>query len=183
MPKKVNNCGFGINFDKLGSNVYSGTAAFGKDYTIITTIITLIICVFFIIGGIVLLLRKPQFTKQTTMTITRIVDKRTDQNGTNLMYYYGKVKDCGDNEIQLIGADWTMIGAFVGEIITVFVKPDSPCQEAHLHSDNFKHMGWLFIVLALIVGGFSVINLFFVKKYKGIAAVEGVSAGINIFRR
>jgi len=182
MPKKVNNCGFGINFDKLGSNVYSGTAEFGKDYTIIMTIITLIICVFFIIGGIVLLLRKPQFTKQTTMIITRIVNKGTDQNGKNLIYYYGKVKGC-DNEIQLIGADWTMIVINVGDTTPVFVKPDSPCQEAHLHSDNFKPMGWLFIVLALIVGGFSVINLFFVKKYKGIAAVEGVAAGINIFRR
>jgi len=181
MPKKVNNCGFGINFDKLGSNVYSGTAAFGKDYTFITTIITLIICVFFIIGGIVLLLRKPQFTKQTTMTITRIVNKDTDQNGTNLIYYYGKVKDCGDKEMQLIGAEWSTFK--VGDTPTVFIKPDGSCQEAHLHSDNFKPIGTLFIVLALIVGGFSVINLFFVKKYKGIAAVEGVAAGINIFRR
>ena len=179
MPKKVNNCGFGINFDKLGSNVYSGTAAFGKDYTIITTIITLIICVFFIIGGIVLLLRKPQFTKQTTMTIM-LATQSIDSSGKQVNTYYGTVKDC-TNEMQLIGAEWSTFK--VGDTPTVFIKPDGSCQEAHLHSDNFKPIGTLFIVLALIVGGFSVINLFFVKKYKGIAAVEGVAAGINIFRR
>jgi hypothetical protein len=180
MPKKVNNCGFGINFDKLGSNVYSGTAEFGKDYTIITTIITLIICVFFIIGGIMLLLRKPQFTKQTTMTIM-LVTPSVDSSGKVVNTYYGKVKDCGDKEMQLIGAEWSIFK--VDDTTPVFIKPDGSCQEAHLHSDNFKPMGWLFIVLALIVGGFSLINLFFVKKYKGIAAVEGVAAGINIFRR
>ena len=175
MPKKINKCGFGINFDKLGSNVYSGTAEFGKDYTIITTIITLIICVFFIIGGIMLLLRKPQFTKQATMTIT-VADKSTAN-----WRYIGTVKECDNKEMQLIGADSTLLDK--DQQITVFVKPDCSGQEAHLHSDNFKPIGSLFIVLALIVAGFSVINLFFVKKYKGIAAVEGVAAGINLFRK
>ena len=175
MPKKVNNCGFGINFDKLGSNVYSGTAEFGKDYTIITTIITLIICVFFIIGGIMLLLRKPQFTKQATMKITT-----ADKTGPNWRYI-GEVKECNNTKMQLVGADSTLLDE--GQTTPVFVKPDCSGQEAHLHSDDFKPIGGLFIVLALIVGSFSVINLFFVKKYKGIAAVEGVAAGINLFRR
>ena len=177
MPKKVNKCGFGINFDKLGSNVYSGTAEFGKDYTIITTIITLIICVFFIIGGIVLLLRKPQYTLQTTMTISTY--DNTGAAGT--FSYTGTVEDCDNKEMKLVGAESTLLDE--GQTTPVFVKPDCSGQEAHLHSDDFKPIGGLFIVLALIVGGFSIINLFFVKKYKGIAAVEGVAAGINLFRR
>jgi hypothetical protein len=44
-------------------------------------------------------------------------------------------------------------------------------------------MGIIFIAIALLVGTFSVINLFFVRKYKGVAAAEGVMDVFNLFRR
>jgi hypothetical protein len=181
MPKKINKCGFGnIDLKKIGSNVYSGTAEFGKDYTIITTIITLLICVFFIIGGIFMSIRKPQYTKQTTMIISD-TSSFVDADGKLTYLYTGKIKECGDLKIQLIGADYTLFN--VGDSVIVFIKEDGSCSEAHLHTDNFRVFGLLFIVFAIIVGGFSLINLFFVKKYKGIAAVEGVSGVMNLFRR
>ena len=180
MPKKINKCGFGLDFDKLGSYVYAGTAEFGKDYIIITTIITLIICVFFIIGGIFMIIRKPEYTKQTKMKIEKFTTL-TDQNGKTKYNYFGKVDECKDNLLNLVGDEYSILK--VGETVPVFIKPNGSCQEARLHTDNFKPIGIFFIILALIVAAFSLLNLFFVRKYKGIAAIEGISAGFNLFRR
>ena len=44
-------------------------------------------------------------------------------------------------------------------------------------------IGGFMIGFAVIIGGFSLINLYFVKKYKGVAAAEGVMGAFNLFRR
>ena len=172
------NCKFGANWDKIGSNVYSGTAEFGKDYTIITTIITLIICVFFLLGGIALMLRKPVYTLATTMKIT--TKNQNFDNGNSIYNYTGTTTEC-TNPIQLYGADNEIFK--VGDLVPVFIKADKSCSDAHYSSDNFKGLGILFIVLSLIIAAFSLINMFFVKKYKGVAAAEGAMGIFNMFRR
>ena len=174
------NCKFGANWDKIGSNVYSGTAEFGKDYTIITTIITLIICVFFLLGGIALMLRKPVYTLATTMKITT-KNQNFDINKNSIYNYTGTTPECGTKQIQLYGADNQNFN--VNDSVPVFIKADKSCSDAHYSSDNFKGIGILFIVLSLIIAAFSLINMFFVKKYKGVAAAEGAMGIFNMFRR
>ena len=55
---------FGIDWGQAGSNVYSGTAEFGKDMTTIITVLTLIVATFMIIGGTALFFKNPVYFNQ-----------------------------------------------------------------------------------------------------------------------
>ena len=124
------------------------------------------------------MLRKPVYTLATTMTITTKNQNFDNQN--SIYNYTGTTPEC-TKPIQLYGADNEIFS--VGASVPVFIKADKSCLDAHYSSDNFKGLGILFIVLSLIIAAFSLINMFFVKKYKGVAAAEGAMGIFNMFRR
>ena len=56
------------------------------------------------------------------------------------------------------------------------------CTDARVDIDNTKPVGILLVVIAVLIILFTVINLFFVRKYKGVAAVEGAAGAFNLVR-
>ena len=175
---KKKSCNFGIDWGNVGSKAYSGTADFGKDYTYITTFITLLICLILLVTGIVFMFKKSVYTQQATMTITQ--DSVLINDGSSKMSYttYGTVDGCKQEPVTVITSDpYTS-----GDKITVYQDPSNACNVAD-KPVPYKMIGGFMIGFAVIIGGFSLINLYFVKKYKGVAAVEGVAGVFNLFRR
>ena len=165
---------FGADWDKIGSNIYSGTASFGKDYTYIMTIITLIVCLIMLVTGIIFLFKKSVYTKQATFTITSD-DGAPGMNGTTT--YKGTVTGCSGSTTLT-----TLVLHTKGDNVNVYQNPANPCDIVE-KPVPYKVISGILISLSVIIGTFSLINMFFVKKYKGVAAVEGAAGVFNLFRR
>ena len=170
-----------MDWNKAGGNLYSGTAEFGKDMTIITTVLTIIISTFMIIGGIALFFKKPVYTVKTTMTMNASTPSGSDTNGNATYSNSGTVTECGGKVLTLNGAESLNYNG--NESVDVYIKADKVCDDADLHMDDFKPIGIILIIIALVLIAFSLIKLFFVKKYKGVAAAAGVMDAFSFFKR
>ena len=165
-----------FEFGSFLDTAYSGTADFGKVYTTIGTVITLIICIIFLIIGLVMVFKKNVYTKKTTMTVESVTPTGDASMGMLQYTVTGTINECS---LPVTITTSTMYSK--GDTLTVYYNPDKKCDISTV--TNYKGMGIIFIVIALLVGTFSVINLFFVRKYKGVAAAEGVMDVFNLFRR
>jgi len=170
---------FGTDWDKLGSNVYSGTAKFGKDLTYITTVIACIFSFFLFLFGIFLTFRKPEFTLVATMTMNKSSgpDESMNLQNNGIITSTGQ---CNGKLLNLANSGMTLYSG--GESQQVFLKPGS-CDDAQLHEDNTRWLGIIFMIVSLLIIAFSLVKLFFVKKYKGVAAASGVLDVFSMFRR
>ena len=161
------------------NNLYSGTASFGKDYAVVITIISAVICILLLGGGVALIIRKPQYTivKQMVMNPSVFYSEVVTNNVKHTMYTNtGKIEG-SDSVVELLDDPYTFYT--LGETINVYTKVGDSV-DARLHTDNSKGVGILLVVVGLLIILFSVINLYFVKKYKGVAAVEGAAGAINL---
>ena len=165
------------NFGNGWNTVYSGTAEFGKDYTIVQTVIACIFSFFILLLGITLTFRKPEYTLPSTM----VMNKSTGPDQVGSYSNSGTIKSgqCAGNILNVTGSGMNQFSQ--GQTEQVFLKPGS-CDDAELHEDNTKWLGILFIIVSLIILVFSLIKLFFVKKYKGVAATAGVFDFFNFFK-
>jgi len=178
---KKKSCNFGIDWGNIGSKAYSGTASFGKDYTYIMTFITLLICLILLITGIVFMFKKSVYTQQVTMTVTQDSVLINDSSGKISYTTYGKVSGCKNTITVTTSEPYISTGQSV-PTLTVYQNPSNLCDVIE-KPFPYKMIGGFMIGFAVIIGGFSLINLFFVKKYKGVAAAEGVMGAFNLFRR
>jgi len=171
---------FGTDWDKLGSNVYSGTAEFGKDYTIIATVIACIFSFLIFIFGIYLTFRKPEYTVAATMKMAA----STGPDETGQFQNSGTIISNGPCKNETLNVANSGRSLFKGtETEQVFLKPDGSCEDARLHEDKTKWLGIFLIIVALLIIVSSFIKLFFVKKYKGVAAAAGVFDVFSMFKR
>jgi len=161
-----------FEFGSFLDNEYSGTADFGKAYTTVGVVITLFICIIFLIVGMVMVFKKNVYTKKTTMTVTG----STLNTSTGDWTITGNIKECTSTVTVTTSTPYTS-----GQTLTVYYNPSKTCDISS--TTNYKGIGIAFIVIALLVGALSVINLFFVRKYKGVAAAEGVMDVFDMFRR
>lgn len=170
---------FGIDWGNLGSKAYSGTAEFGKDLTYVTTVIACIFSLFLFIFGIFLTFRKPEYTMAATMTMTKsgAPDESMNYQNSGTIISTGQ---CNGQTLNLANSGMTLYSG--GESQQVFLKPGS-CDQAQLHEDNTKWLGIIFMIVSLLIIAFSFVKLFFVKKYKGVAAASGVLDVVSMFRR
>lgn len=176
-----------FKFGDLNSNLnaaYTGAATFGRDYTFFVSVFTLIICVIAIIAGIYLINRKPVFTIKTNFTVSTVneIDSvYTDQNSTYKSTSYnltGTIASCGNSVFTLSDYPYKIEP---GKTISVYIR-DCNSNEAHYRSDDTKGAGWIVIGISIVAIIFTLVRLFLVKKYKGIAAIQGVSGVSNLFR-
>jgi len=182
--KKVS---FGDN--SIFSNVYSGTADFGKTYAYIISAFAFVISVIAIIIGILLIKRKPVYTTKVEFIVTKVVagteTERTPQGEgtverTKTIYNLeGTVPMCGQRIFTLESYP-TYVD--VGQSITAWIKQACSSNEAHVSSDETRGIGWGIIIIAIIAIIFNILRLFLVRKYKGVAAVQGVSGASNLYK-
>jgi hypothetical protein len=181
MPKKFK---FG-DLNSATAGLYSGAADFGKDYAVITGAFTFVICVIAFFVGIYLITRKPVYTTKTSFLIKSVTPQTITKYNVNtqlntLVTTYdltGTVASCNNEVFTLPGYPTNVA---VGTSITVFIK-DCTSREAHYQSDDTKMVGWGVVGISIGVILFTLFKIFLVKKYKGLAALQGAAGAKRIF--
>jgi len=170
---------------KFGSNgLYEGAAEFGRGYTYLTAIFASIICIIVIGIGIHLIRRTPVYTQKVTFTVTSSypVTTTNTNNGTtttNVVYdLTGTVSGCSD---QIILNNYPT-NISVGAQITAYTQVGCKNGDALVSPDNYSKIGWICIGVSLLVIIFTLINIFFVRRFKAVAAVEGGVGAANLLR-
>ena len=177
------------DFNSVASNIYSGTAEFGKAYAWIMTAFAFVIAAVLIGLGIWFIHRPPVYPVEvrytvTSVTPTTITTYNTKSDGTqtpSLSTVYnliGTIPMCGDKNIIL--NEYTKY-VIPGQTINAYVKPNCSENIASQDSDNTVFVGWICIAIAVSIIIYNLVRLYFVGNFKGIAALQGVAGGKNIF--
>jgi hypothetical protein len=163
----------------LGEDLYSGAASFGLIYSLIGAIVGTIVGLIMIILGISMLFKKISTVAVTAKILN--VNCNTDQNNKqncniNVSYSYN-------------GKDMTGYIQYTGNIVyskdqqvTVYVNNDNP-SEVYFESANPKKFGGIMIVIGILIIACGWFWYWLSRKYKFLAAAEGVSGAFNILRR
>jgi hypothetical protein len=171
------------------SNIYSGAADFGRDYAFIVAAFVFVLCVVGVFVGVHLIRRKPVYTAEVDFLITRVTpetitetvnqgDKQVPRTRT-IYNLEGTVQMCGNSKVTLPGYQTYVT---VGQTVKAWMKPNCQSTEAHYSSDNTTLIGWIVIGVAIIVAILNALRLYFVKKYKAVAAVQGAAGASNLFK-
>ena len=181
--KKVS---FGEN---IASEIYTGASDFGRGYAYIISAFVFVICLVAIIGGVYLIRRKAVFTTQVDFIITKVTPETkyntvtegntTKSVPTTVYNLEGTVPVCGKSSIVLVGYQKYVT---VGQTIKVWMKPNCQTTEVHESSDDTTVIGWVILTIALVVVIINIIRIYFVRKYKVVAAVQGAAGAANIFK-
>lgn len=168
----------------LGSEIYSGTATFGKIRAIIGVIFGTIIGIIMIIIGIYMISKKNKYTEKIKGKVTNYPDcnKHTDKNTTsyecnvNVSYIIdGKTYNLKDKHTD------TYIKYTKNKQIDVYYNPKNP-SDGSLASDDERRFGWIVLVIGIFVLLGSWISLWFIMHYKFMAALYGATGAIEMLR-
>lgn len=167
----------------LGSEIYSGTAAYGKIRTIIGTVMGTIIGLGLTIAGGVLLRRKAKLTETIRAIVVNDPICHSYMNG-NIMMWKCDVQlayKVGDKEYNIHRVTDQSTKYVKGQGVNVFYDPADP-SNASLFSDNTKILGWVLLVIGLFLLIGSWVSLFLVLKFKIAAAAAGAAGVISDIR-
>jgi len=176
--KKVNNkCKIGNKRTKFGinSDLYNGAAEIGRGMAYMRATFMLLISILLIIAGIYFLRKKEIYTQQTTLTVSSVDDlTKTFVKGKEVIscVVKGNVPDC--KEIITVSGYNKVVKP--GDTIQVWTKPNCLNLDAVANRTSFKNIGWVMIGIAVILIIITIVNIYFVRKHKGIAAAEGVGS-------
>jgi hypothetical protein len=166
----------------LGKIIYEDTASFGRTYSMIVSIGIGIICLIIFIVGVFFLFKKSVYTKKTTMTINSFDTTNTiNPSGVTQVNYnniVGSVPEC-TGRLNLQGYN-SIISLTVNDKVEVYIKEDGTCGDANYSQDNFLFVGIILIVIALILGGGILLNLWLTRRFKTYAAVQGAGGIFNL---
>ena len=175
------------DLNSLASSAYAGTATFGKDYAIIIGSLQILLGIIILCVGIYLIRRKPLYSvpikftvltnggpkTTTTNTVVNGVDTPQITTTYNLV---GTAPGCKGNVIL---NNYTE-NAAIGSVISAYMKPDCIDNIASQSSDSTTVIGWIVLGVGILLILWNIFRIFFVKKYKGVAALQGVAGGKNI---
>jgi hypothetical protein len=173
---------------KLGSEIYSGAASFGKVWAIIGAVMSTLIGIGMIIIGITILVHKDR-NPHTTATViacpkpdNNCCDAWTDANNVRQYSCVLQVK------YNVNGKDYTKVinttGTTqynVGSTVPISYDPNNP-QDVKTSFPPPHWLGWVLIVLALIVIFGSWVWVWLTRKYKFAAAAQGVAGGVHLLK-
>jgi hypothetical protein len=175
-----------MSVNKLASDMYTGAADFGKVYAMIVSIAIFIISIIAIFIGSYFIRKKSVYSKQVSFeVISSTVRTNTytdlEKNSRTVTVYdlLGKVKDCENKIYSLVGYSSS---PSAGSVISAWIKPDCMSTDAIASEDSTKVMGWIIVAIGslFIIG--NALRLFFVRKFKGVAAIQGAAGAGNIFK-
>lgn len=162
----------------VGSDLYTGAASFGRTMTFIIAVLSTIIAIILIIAGGII------YTRKNTRTAY----------SANVMYTNGpngicpKDADCiltvkysgspNPVDINYKGTDHVY---YAGEAVTIYVDNTNPL-DATLNKPLSKKAGLFIIVAAIFLAGMGWFWYEMSKKYKFLAAAEGGSEALRMFR-
>ena len=146
----------------IGSDVYSGLATYGRIRSIITLVITGVICIGLLIVGIVSVSKKPTRTSSTDGKITII-------NPKSYTYTYNV-----DNKNYTGVENTNSTNNSLGQGVKVYYNPNSP-SESRIGMSN-KNIGIILIIASFVIFGIAALITYFTIKSKTFAAIEGGAA-------
>lgn len=165
----------------IGNTIYSGVSTVGRTWALVVAIIVTFISTIFIILGIVLLVKKSKYKNKITGTIidnVKCIPTYHDNNGVqsttfnclniNVEYYIdnkkyiNKINISSNNEHKKNGK------------IEFYYNPDDPNDINYL-SDSYKSLGIILLTIFIIILLIVWINYWLTKKYKFLAATEGIT--------
>jgi len=171
------------------SNLYSGAAEFGRVNSSISLVICSIIGLIFIIVGFFLLYKYYNDSDKHTYEVSaKILSVSSCSNNVNLMgcnidlsYNYNGKNYTVNNFLYEFNKQ-TNLNSVIDTTTPIYINPSNPSDISQNSDNSYKVGGIIFIVLGIIVPLFSYLNWWLTRKYKTLAAVEGVQSGINIIR-
>jgi hypothetical protein len=173
---------FGADFNSIAGGAYSGAADIGKGFAYLYAVIFIIISIALLIYGISIRNQPDVFTENVQFTVTSVTKTQIgNNNGTAVYDYYltGTVPTCGD--VTVTSYPYPVSA---GQILKdIYMKPNCGSVEGVRNPISNKTMSNGVIGVAFILILFSLINVFFVSKFKGVAAVQGAGNILSLFRR
>ena len=173
---------------KLGSEVYTGVAAFGRFQAVIGAIVGVIIAIILIIIGSMRL--RDKHTASALMKITSVKQctqqTQTDNQGNTSVNYACTIavsftasngKTYSNPSVSVISTK----PLSTGMAITLRYDPSSP--SSIVQEASPKALGWGLIGGGILIGGLAIGAAVLSFKSKGFAAVEGTAGLIGAFRR
>ena len=167
--------------ESTGEKLYSGAATLGRVSAVIGTVVGTLAGLIMIPLGIYLLTKK---IKKTATTSATVDDRSCTESAHDSSITYNctlnvkyKVGDTPYTSVVTSSGDTNYGNA---KTVKVYYDPSNP-NNVSLDSGKSKHTaGIILIVVGVIVPLIAWIWLYFAQKYKAVAAVGGVSAGLDM---
>ena len=167
--------------NSVGSEIYSGTASFGRIMAIFSAVMATLAGLIMIPLGIYLIARKSKLTATTNATIICDDCCIPTAEDSNITY------NC------TLAVEYSVDGTQYNEPITtsgqqnynnvksatVYYDPKKP-SDVSLDTDNTHTVGIIVLVVGIIIPALAWLWLYFATKYKSVAAVGGVAAGLDL---
>lgn len=163
----------------LGDEIYSGASSFGLVYSLIGAIIGTIVSVIMIIGGIYMLFKKVNTVPVSAKIVgVNCVQGQNDIRNCNINVTYTYNNKVENKYIQYSGN----VIYTNNQELTVYVNKDND-SEVYIEQPSPKTIGSMLITFGLFILIGVWIWYWLTKKYKFLAAAQGVSGAYNLFRR
>lgn len=147
------------------SEIYSGLASFGRAEVIIGGVISVIICIGLIIGGIAILTSKDNFIPVNgTVKICSI-------NICSVEYTVGTIN-------HTITMDSTNLK--VGQTVKLEYDPTNPSNARPQSLATQKYVGWILMGIGCLILVVTFLSIYFAFKSKTYAAALGAAGAINM---
>ena len=166
----------------LGNEIYSGASDVGQVKTtigLVFGIICLIICL--IIGIYLIFFDKNKHTQNVIATITDLscinINNNNNVNCTlNVSYTFNNIP-----YKEIVTTEGTTY--VKNQSITLYIDPSNPSDISTRSLATDKTTGGIFIFVGIFIFCATLLSWWLSRKYKFFAAAEGVSLGLNMFRR
>lgn len=167
----------------IGQELYDGSAKVGVIATFIAAIIFIILGIAMIIAGIGIVVNHDK-TTEIQATIVSINNSPSGQCGViwnkytcdlGLKYIWN-----GQPQTVVLGYGGADV-RYVGQVVSVYVK-NNDLSTISLNSPTSKNQAVLYIILGAFISIAAWLWYGFTKRNKGIAAMQGAGALLNVYR-
>jgi len=165
----------------LGNEIYSGASDVGQIKTsigLVLGVICLIICL--IVGIYLIFFDKNKHTQNVIATITDLSCLNNNNNNVNctLNVSYTFNNKSYNEIITTTGTTYVK-----NQPITLYIDPSNPSDISEKSLATDKTTGGIVIFVGIFIFFATLLSWWLSRKYKFFAAAEGVSLGLNMFRR
>jgi hypothetical protein len=170
-------------FGDTASTIYSEAASIGKGFAYLKAIMGCIFSIVLIAGGFFVRKQKNVYTTQVSLIVSSVqrITVGTNKDGTPIIDYKvsGTVKDCSANIITIQNYKTDVSP---GQIVIAWMRPGCIGSDAVQTPTNYKMIGNVMIGIGVIIILIALVSIYFVGKYKGVAAVHGATSVLGMFR-
>ena len=172
------------NFDSAAGGAYSGAADIGRGFAYFKLVIGAIISICLIIFGIKSFFTPDIWTQNVDFIVSSVkphVTKDSSTGGQTIDYKLtGLVSSC---KKMVTVNTYTNIVDVGQRLSDIYMRANCEGTDAVQSPMLNKTLGYWCIGIGIAIILFLAINMYFVNKFKGVAAVQGAGNIFSLFRR